>query len=153
MRPSSFATSRRTAFAALAFLTGAVALMIANPLLAQAQTPGSHIGRVVSATGTVMIERPGQRPALAGDGAEIRPGDFIETVGDSGARIRYRDNSELRLRPGTRMAVTEFRIDPANPREERFTTQLVKGGLRAISGLIARRTPANVEFRDRKSVV
>ena len=123
---------------------GLVALLTLWPHPAQAQS--AFIGRVVSATGTMTIERPGTGAALAGDGAEVAQGDIIETIGETGARVRFRDNTELRLRPGTRMVVTNFNLNPANPAQEGFATQLFKGGLRAISGLIARRNPASVIY-------
>ena len=153
MRQSWFADS--SAVVASTVIAGAaLATVLCVPALvpaSHAQTPPAApkpmIGRIVSATGTVAVERSGARAALAGNDTEIAQGDIIETIGDSGARIRFRDETELRLRAGTRMAVSDFVLNPANPSQERFATQLLKGGLRALSGLIARRNPASVDYR------
>ena len=149
MRQSWFAdSSTGAAGAALATALCVAALVPASHAQTpSAATPKPMIGRIVSATGTVSVERSGARAALAGNDTEIAQGDIIETIGDSGARIRFRDETELRLRAGTRMAVSDFVLNPANPSQERFATQLLKGGLRALSGLIARRNPASVDYR------
>ena len=154
MRQSWFADSS-SVVASTVIVGAALATALCLPALvpaSHAQTPPAAaskpmIGRIVSATGTVAVERSGARAALAGNDTEIAQGDIIETIGDSGARIRFRDETELRLRAGTRMAVSDFVLNPANPSQERFATQLLKGGLRALSGLIARRNPASVDYR------
>jgi hypothetical protein len=58
---------------------------------------------------------------------------------DSYAQIKFADGSQITLRPESRIRVEDFRFDQAKPEQDSAIFNLIKGGLRAISGLISKR--------------
>jgi hypothetical protein len=53
--------------------------------------------------------------------------------------VRFIDNSELALKPGTTVTIDQFAFDEAKPDADRAAYTLVKGGLRSITGLLGKR--------------
>jgi hypothetical protein len=87
---------------------------------------------VVTATGANNINR------LLAKGAPIEEGDVINTAKKSFAVIRMLDNTKLTLKPGTTIAIGKFSIEKG---KEEACINLVKGGLRTVTGLIGKRKP------------
>lgn len=106
---------------------------------ASAQTPVSPAGSMLLVVGTVQVERNGERTALR-RGDDVRPGDLI-IVGDrSNAQIRFTDASLIALRAGTQFRIDTYRFAEGG-RDARMDVALVKGSLRAVTGLIGRQQP------------
>jgi hypothetical protein len=55
------------------------------------------------------------------------------------AQIRFVDNSEITLRPGTTFVVESFAYEEGKPDNDKAAFNLVKGGLRSVSGLLGKR--------------
>ena len=79
-------------------------------------------------------------------GASIYPGDLLETARGSHAVIAFRDDSRMTLGSATRFKVEQFVYDVKNPNEGKFLVSLVRGTLRALTGLIGKANPQNVRF-------
>lgn len=71
-------------------------------------------------------------------GAAVFSGDVISTAPQSFAVIRMLDNTKLTLRPDSTIAIGEFKLDKG---EEEGCVNLIKGGLRTVTGLIGDRKP------------
>ena len=69
----------------------------------------------------------------------VDQGDTLVTEKKTYARIKFTDNSEINMRPGTQLKVSEYNFDQAKPKEDKVVMNLVKGGMRAITGLIGKR--------------
>ena len=94
-------------------------------------------GRVLVAAGDVVIVRGAQRiPASAG--AEVRAGDTLELGSQSNAQIRFTDESIVALRSDTTFRISEYAFQGQEPSAQRAFFNLVKGGMRTITGLIGR---------------
>lgn len=94
---------------------------------------------VVSLTGTVSAQKPGGKiRALAKDSA-LMPGEIVLTEKGSSARLRFADDSTVALRPGSRLVIENFNYDIAKPESDSLVLNLVKGGMRAVSGAVGKR--------------
>ncbi len=99
-------------------------------------TQAVEAGKVYFATGNASLVRDG-RPLPLRRGTGIESGDTIET-GNGRAQIRFRDGHFVSLQPDTTFRVDEFEYEEEKQEGKGFFS-LLKGGLRAISGLIGRR--------------
>ena len=94
-------------------------------------------GRVTFAIGDVRIER-GDARLEARRGLELEPGDTVRT-GSGRAQLRFRDGGYMSLQPDTVFRIDEYRFSGEADGSERSFFSLLKGGLRAITGLIGHR--------------
>lgn len=102
--------------------------------------------KVVSAQGTVeAVDASGQRRRLV-EGGSIYPGDVVETQSATQAVLSFRDDSRITLGASTRFRVDNFVYDEANAREGRFLASVLRGSVRALTGLIAKANNRNVGF-------
>ncbi|MGY8903793.1 MAG: FecR family protein [Burkholderiales bacterium] len=103
--------------------------------------------RVVSLQGGQMsaMDSTGQKRMLV-DGGSIYPGDLVETTANTKAVLAFRDESRVTLAATTRFRVDNFVYDDKNPTEGRFLVSLLRGSVRALTGLIAKANNRNVGF-------
>ena len=81
------------------------------------------------------------------DGSSVYPGDAVETAPGATAVLVFRDDSRVSLGAATRFKVDDFVFDQNNPQEGRFLVSLLKGTVRALTGLIGRAQARNVSFK------
>lgn len=93
----------------------------------------------------VAIADNGERRKLV-DGGSIYPGDLVETAAQAKAVLAFRDESKVSLGGSTRFKVDDFIFDSKNPAEGRFLVSLLKGTVRALTGLIGKAQTRNVTF-------
>lgn len=103
--------------------------------------------RVVSVQGGQMsaMDSTGQKRMLV-DGGSVYPGDLVETTAGAKAVLAFRDESRITLAATTRFRVDNFVYDDKNPTEGRFLVSLLRGSVRALTGLIAKANNRNVGF-------
>jgi len=112
-------------------------LLALGALLPRAALSQEVAGRVLVAVGDVTIERGAERfPARAG--TEVRPGDLFRLGLLSNAQIRLTDESIVALRPETTFRIAEYSFAGRKPDEQRAFFELVKGGMRTVTGVIGR---------------
>ncbi|RME35103.1 MAG: hypothetical protein D6786_02935 [Gammaproteobacteria bacterium] len=124
-------------------------LFIATLFLASGHSlAASSAGKVQRAKGFVMAASPEQgriRPLRAGDG--IAAGETISTGPNSTVQLDFNDGSHVALKPNSRFQIEAFVVRKEKPEEERSFFSLIKGGLRAVTGLIGKRKPANYRMK------
>jgi hypothetical protein len=102
--------------------------------------------KVVSVQGDMQaVDASGQRRHLY-EGGSLYPGDTAETAAGAHAVLAFRDDSRITLGPNTRFRVDNFVFDEKNAGEGRFLVSLLKGTVRAFTGLIGKANHANVGF-------
>jgi len=106
------------------------------PLMVLAQQEPS--GRVLVAKGLVTATAKDQTNRTLAKSGPVFEGDVINTSAKSFAVIRMLDNTKLTLKPSTTIAIGRFDLTEG---KEEGCINLVKGGLRAVTGLIGRRKP------------
>lgn len=142
----------------LAHFVGVI-LLLAGLNLTPALAAVEGAGKVITLTGSAnVVSSTGDITRLSKD-ALVYPGDVITTSSNSYARIKFIDESIVVLRPFTRFHVEEFEYkkEPEYKTEPKMTKvsssenkgffNLLKGGLRTITGLVAKKQPENYRMR------
>jgi len=102
--------------------------------------------KLVSALGEInAVDAYGVRRRVV-PGGSVYPGDVVETGSSASAVLAFRDDSRLTLGPVTRFRVDSFVFDAKNPKDGRFLVSLLRGSLRALTGLIGKSNTRNVGF-------
>jgi len=102
--------------------------------------------KLVSAQGDVSaLDSAGARRRLV-DGGSVYPGETVEMGSAAKGVLAFRDESRLTLGASTRFRVDSFVFDDKNPAEGRFLVSLLRGSMRALTGLIGRANNRNVGF-------
>ncbi len=102
--------------------------------------------KVLSSRGEVLaVDGAGQRRRLV-DGAGVYPGDVVETGQGTQAILAFRDESRITVGAVSRFRVDNFVYDSKSAGEGRMLTSLLKGTVRALSGLIAKANNRNVGY-------
>jgi len=96
-------------------------------------------GRVERLSGPLMAKKADGSVKVLGLKSEIESGDTLVSEKNTYAQIRFIDNSEITLRPGTTFKVEDFAYEEGKPDGDQASFNLVKGGLRSITGLMGKR--------------
>jgi hypothetical protein len=111
------------------------------------------IGRVAFATGAVIVHGVDGRRRQALAGGPLYQGDDIETAADGYAVLALTDESRITLRHRSRLRVEAYAFAPAPATTWQTTFRLLRGSLRALTGIIAKRRPEAVRFETPVAVV
>ncbi|MBV6322669.1 FecR domain-containing protein [Duganella violaceipulchra] len=96
-------------------------------------------GVVVQASGSMTARSPSGAVKPLKAQSEVESGDALATAAGAWALVRFIDNSELTLKPGTTVVVDQFTFDGDRPEGDRAAFTLVKGGLRSLTGILGKR--------------
>jgi hypothetical protein len=113
-------------------LLAVIALAAAAGLAAAAD-----VGRVVLAAGETTALRQGQVVRLS-LGSMVQDADTLRTGAASNLQVRFVDDSYVSLREASELRVDQFRFNDGKG-DESAAFSLLKGGLRAVTGLIGRK--------------
>ena len=107
-------------------------------------TLAPEIGKVERMNGTVTVTPAGApvRPLNAGD--SVREGDLVITEAHSEVLIKLRDETTLAMRQLSQLRLTQFKFERSE--SDSFLSNLLKGSVRKISGLIAKAQQRNVRI-------
>lgn len=131
----------RHCFACLCLMLGSV---LPLPALAAA-------GQLQFAAGDVQMRRGDMLAAIA-RGALLDSGDTVLTGATGRAQIRFTDGGLVALYPDSQFTVTRY-VDSGDPAQDSFAVGLLRGGMRAVTGLIGKRSPANYKLTTPTAVV
>ncbi len=133
--------------------TGAIALT-ASPAAASAATSApaksatvtsasanATAGQVIITSGTFTAMNQSKSIRTLVRGASFYSGDTLITGPNSKAQVRYTDGTVLALDPDSQFKVIDYHYQQAGQKDKNFAT-LVKGGFRALTGLISKKDPA-----------
>jgi hypothetical protein len=120
-------------------LAGLAMVVLASTALAQ-----QRAGEVAHLQGMATAQQPGGAFRFLGRGDAVLEGDVLTTTDKGFAVVSLADGTKFTLRPSTTFALERFSQTPG---AESSVMRLFKGGLRVVSGLIAKRNPVGVELR------
>lgn len=126
----------KTILSFFAFLLAGLSLAWASPL-----------GEVTHLSGTLSVVKADGSSKLLSVKSQIAEGDVLTTEADSYARIKFIDGAEVVLRPNSRFKVERYRFEEAKPEGDNVFVSLLKGGLRTVTGLIAKRNKDKVAYQ------
>lgn len=120
-------------------------------LMATAITSWQVFAKIPSAGKIVLVT--GKAAALSSDGVSrvlkrggpFYEGDTIETQRKSFVKLKYSDGGIMLLRPATKLIVEKYKYPKKGVGKS--VTNLVKGGLRAVTGVIAKRNRDNYKLK------
>ena len=92
-------------------------------------------GVVTFVTGSATITHVDKSSTVAAKNVELNSGDTIETL-DGRLQLAFIDGGKVSLQPNTIYKINKYEFSGAEDGSEYGFTELVKGGLRTISGLI-----------------
>lgn len=130
---------RRTATKALA----ALALACACALASAAQVAGT----VVNLSGALMAKKADGTVKVLAVKSEVEQGDTLVSEKNTYAQIRFVDSSEITLKPNTTFKIEAFAFDAGKPEGDSANFNLVKGGLRSITGLLGKRNKEKFQLK------
>ena len=120
----------------------AIALLTMASVVSAADVPAGLVKKV---SGTVRIERGGTAVPVQ-VGTFVMNGDRIVTDADSSAGLTLQDDTLLSAGPSSVISLNHFAFN-STTNDGGMSLQILKGTLRAITGLIARNSPAAVEVK------
>lgn len=96
-------------------------------------------GVVARLSGPLMAKKADGSVKVLALRSEIESGDTLVSEKNTYAQIKFIDDSEITLRPGTTFKVENFAYEAGKPEGDNASFSLVKGGLRSITGLMGKR--------------
>lgn len=116
--------------------------------------PGSGaVGVVVDVQGTMTVTRSGGQKSTLQAKAPLAEGDALTTGKGTFAKIKMVDGAEMVLRPESSINIEKYTFSENSRTSDGSLVYLLKGGLRAITGLIGRRNPTSVAYRTNAATV
>ena len=124
------------AFAAL-LLAGVCSLALA----------GQVAGTVIHVSGPLLAQKADGKVKVLAARSEVEQGDTLVSEKNTYAQIKFIDNSEITIKPNTTFKVEAFAFDPGKPEGDSASFNLVKGGLRSITGLLGKRNKEKFQLK------
>jgi hypothetical protein len=122
----------------------AMAAAIAACFPASALAAG--VARVDFATGNVSAVAPNGQSRQLRRGSEIDVGETVSTQ-QGRAQLRFADGAYMSLQPQTEFKVEEFKYSGKADASDNVVMNLLKGGMRTITGLIGRSNRNNYRLK------
>jgi hypothetical protein len=96
-------------------------------------------GTIVQLSGPLMARKADGAVRVLSMKSEVESGDTLVTEKNTYAMVKFIDNSEITLKPSTTFKVENFSYDAGKPEGDSASFNLVKGGLRSVTGLLGKR--------------
>jgi len=136
--------TKHTLFYSLLF----VLVCFATPL----QQAYAHAGKVLFASGEVTVVSRRHNNKILKRGSKVWPGDIVSTGKDASVQIRAGDGSFISLKEKSKLVLAAHKH--TGPIEKQHSSiELVKGGMRAVTGLIGKNKPDNFRIKARGSTI
>ena len=123
-----------------------ISLFLAMVACAFAQLAFANSAIVTSVTGTVTAQTGNAAPRTLRQGDEVQQGATVSTAAASAAVLRFADGQVAALSANSQMQITTYRYE-SQTGTGAVLLSLVKGGMRAITGLIGKAAPQQVSYR------
>lgn len=101
-------------------------------------------GEVTHISGAVVAKKGDGQSRILSVKSSVEEGDVLATADNSYARVKFTDGSEAVLRPATQVKIDRFNFEEQKPQSDGMVLSLLKGGMRAVTGLLGKRNPANM---------
>ncbi|MDK9723919.1 MAG: FecR family protein [Sterolibacteriaceae bacterium MAG5] len=103
-------------------------------------------GLITHLSGTLSVKRPDGSTKLLSVKSEVKEGDLLTTEEETYARIKFADGGEVVMRPSSQLKIESYAYNQAKPEGDNVVLSMLKGGLRAVTGLIGKRNRDKVNF-------
>lgn len=114
-------------------------LLTAAAILSDVAHAAGPVGQVTHLSGVLTAKRADGSIKLISVKSEVQEGDTLSTAEETYARVKFADGGEVVLRPGSQLKVAAYSFDQAKPESDNIVLSMLKGGLRAVTGLVGKR--------------
>lgn len=108
---------------------------------------GQVAGTIVNLSGPLMVRKADGAVKVLAVKSEIEQGDTLVSERNTYAQIRFVDNSEVTLKPGTTFKVDAFAFEQDKPDKDSASFTLVKGSLRSMTGMLGKRNRERFQLK------
>ena len=133
---------RRAGLLLVALLSMALWLLLAGQASA-----APVAGTVIQLSGPLLAKKASGAVKILSVRSEVENGDTLVTEKNTYALVRFIDNSEITLRPASTLTIENFSFDGASQEGDQARFNLVKGGLRSVTGLLGKRSKEKFELK------
>lgn len=105
------------------------------------------VGRVAFLKGKVTGQEDGKAERTLTRGAPLYESDVITTAEGAYAILAFRDEGRITLTPGSRFKIEQYTFNSADPDSDSSFFRLMQGGMRALTGLMSKRSPESYKVR------
>jgi len=123
--------------------TSRAARVIAATVFLAAAQIAQAAGTVTHLSGTLYVKRSDGTVRLLSEKSRVDQGDQLSTERATYAQVKFDDGGQVTLRPNTRVNIDSFSFEKAEPKNDGFVMSLLRGGFRAVTGLIGKRANRN----------
>ena len=102
------------------------------------------VGTVTHLSGTFSVLRSDGTSKMLSIKSAVQEGDLLKTEDDTYARVKFVDGGEVVLRPNTQFKVEKYAYAEDDAGKDNVLVSLLKGGLRAVTGLVGKRSREKV---------
>ncbi|SAK78107.1 FecR protein [Caballeronia hypogeia] len=135
-------------------MTRARALLLLLLVLTASAACADPVATITALVGNVAIQSAGGAQRVAAVGGGIDNGDTVQTGVASEIVMIFTDKQRVYLKPGSVFRVDDFHYAADAPKDDRSFLSLVKGGLRAVDGLVAKEgKPENYRVKTATSTI
>ena len=96
-------------------------------------------GTLTHLSGKVSVKKADGSILVGAAGVQVVQGDTIITGTNGFVRMELTDGGEMVVRPDTQLKIENYHYTKESPEEDSFIFRTIKGGFRAITGLISKR--------------
>jgi FecR protein len=121
-------------------------LLVVTSALSGVAHAAKAVGEVTHLSGTLIAKRADGTTTLYSVKSEVEEGDTLATEKDTYARIKFVDGGEVVLRPNSQLKVVAYSFKRDKPKEDNVFLSMLKGGMRAVTGLIGKRNHDAVKY-------
>ncbi|HUX91529.1 MAG TPA: FecR domain-containing protein [Gallionellaceae bacterium] len=110
-------------------------------------------GNVQFVNGSVQVTSAAARTQVLQKGDAVNESDTVTTAKGASAQIRMRDGGFIVIRPDSQLKFDSFIFNGKEDGSERSFFSLIKGGMRAITGLIGQKNKSNYRIATTTSTI
>lgn len=130
-----------------------IVVALAAGLLWTPLAQAAAVGQITHLSGTLSAKRADGSTKLLSVKSEVQEGDTLGTESETYARIKFVDDGEVVMRPGTQIKINNYSYTAGKPESDNMILSMFKGGLRAVTGLIGKRNREKVSFQTETATI
>ena len=123
--------------------TRLAAALVALGVVLCAQDAAALVGEVTHLSGAAIARHTDGQSRILSLRSEVREGDLIATAENTYVRLKFADGGDFVLRPNSQLKIDAYSYSEQRPESDNIAFALIKGGMRSVTGLLAKRNPAN----------
>lgn len=104
-------------------------------------------GTVTHLSGPLVAKKPDGTVKVLAVKSEVESGDTLVSEKNTYAQVKFIDNSQITLRPSTTFKIEKFAYNADKPDADKASFDLVKGGLRSVTGALGKRNKEKFELK------